>query len=82
MMGLANSPGFFQHCMERLFQDYLWNFVLVYIDNVILFLKSIEEHLTQLDTVLSLLEKSGVTLVISKSHFTYPLIKALGHHVS
>ena len=81
-MGLANSPGFFQHRMEKLFESYLWEFVLVYIDDIIIFSRSLEDHLTHLDHALSLLENAGVTLSISKCHFAYPSIQALGHHVS
>ena len=81
-MGLANTPGFFQHRMERLLAPYLWQFVLVYIDDVIIFSASLEDHVKHLDQVLDLLEKSGVTLSLSKCHFAYPSITALGHHVS
>ena len=81
-MGLANTPGFFQHRMERLLAPYLWQFVLVYIDDVIIFSASLDEHVKHLDQVLELLEKSGVTLSLSKCHFAYPSITALGHHVS
>ena len=81
-MGLANTPGFFQHRMERLLAPYLWQFVLVYIDDVIIFSASLDEHVKHLDQVLELLERSGVTLALSKCHFAYPSITALGHHVS
>lgn len=81
-MGLSSTSPFFQHRMERLFREYLWNFVLVYIDDIIVFSKSIKEHLAYLDTVLGLLEESGVTLSLSKCFFTQPSITALGHHIS
>ncbi len=81
-MGLANSPGFFQHRMEMIFSSYLWQWVLVYIDDIIIFSRSIEEHLTHLDEALWLLEQSGITLSITKCHFGYPSIMVLRHHVS
>ena len=81
-MGLANSPGFFQHPMENLFEGILWKFVLVYIDDIIVFSKMLDQHLIDLDTCLTLLEQSGVTLALRKCHFGYPSIQALGHHVS
>ncbi|KAI1676403.1 RVT-1 multi-domain protein [Pyrenophora tritici-repentis] len=77
-MGLANSPGFFQHRMERLFESYLWDFILVYIDDIIIFSRTLEDHLTHLDRALTLLENAGVTLSIAKCHFAYPSIQALG----
>src|SRR5438034_303188 len=81
-MGLTNSPGFFQHQMESILAKYLWFFILVYVDDIIVFSRSKEEHLYHLDRILQLLEDSGVTLSIAKCYFGYPSIKALGHHVS
>jgi hypothetical protein len=81
-MGLANSPGFFQHRMESLLAPFLWNFVLVYIDDVVIFSRSKEDHLRHIDEVLTTLLKSGITLSATKCHFGYPSIELLGHHVS
>lgn len=81
-MGLANTPGFFQHRMESLLAPYLWQFVLVYIDDIIIYSSSLDQHIQHLDQVLALLEDSGVTLSLNKCHFAYPSIQALGHHVS
>ena len=81
-MGLINSPGFFQHRMELLLSEYLWKFVLVYIDDVIIFSRTLDEHLKQLHEVLQILEQAGITLSLAKCHFAYPSIQALGHEVS
>ena len=81
-MGLTNSPGFFQHRMETIFRPYLWQWVLVYIDNIIIFSWTIEDHLTHLNEALRLLEQSGISLSIAKCHFGYPSITALGYCVS
>lgn len=81
-MGLTNSPGFFQHHMEDLLSDYLWSFVLVYVDNIIVFSSTLEEHLQHLDMIFSILEKSGVSLSLKKCHFSYPTMHLLGHKVS
>jgi len=78
-MGLASSPTFFQHRMERLFGKYLWKFVLVYIDDTIVFLKDIKSHIHDLSIVLCLLRESGVTLSLSKCHFAQLGLQALGH---
>jgi hypothetical protein len=81
-MGLANSPGFFQHRMESLFADYLWKFVLVYVDDIIVFSKNLETHLSELDLILKTLEQSGVTVSLAKCYFGFPSIQALGHKIS
>lgn len=80
-MGLTTSPAFFQHRMEQIFGNYLWKFVLVYIDDIIIFSKDIESHIEHLSTCLSLLCKSGVTLSLTKCHFAQPGLRALGHWV-
>jgi hypothetical protein len=81
-MGLKSSPAFFQHRMESLFAGYLWQFVLVYIDDIIIFSRGIEDHLRHLDTCLGILAASGCTMSLDKCHFAQPDLKALGHHVS
>jgi hypothetical protein len=81
-MGLATSLAFFQHRIEKLFGPYLWQFVLVYVDDTIIFSRTPEEHLEHLEIVLRLFQQSGATLALSKCHFAQPGVKALGHFVS
>ncbi len=68
--------------MKRVLKQYLWKFVLVYIDDIIIFSFMFENHLVHLDEILILLKKSEVTFSLSKSHFAYLNIKVLSHHVS
>lgn len=51
-------------------------------DNVIIFSRTLEDHLEHLDSVLIILENAGVTLKVFKYHFGFPSIQALGHHVT
>lgn len=81
-MGLANSPGFFQHRMEDLLKPYLWKFALVYIDDVIIYSRSLDEHVEHLGKVLKTLRDSGITLAPAKCHIAFPSVDSLGHHVS
>jgi hypothetical protein len=81
IMGLSTSPAFFQYRMEKLFGGYLWKFVLVYINNTIIFSRDIETHIDHLSSILRILSHSGVTLNLSKCHFAQPGLKALGHWV-
>ena len=81
-MGLKTSPGFYQHRMERLLAGYLWQFVLVYIDDVIIYSKDIYDHLKHLDIVFSILAASGCTMSLDKCHFAQHGLEALGVHVS
>lgn len=68
-MGLATCPEFFQHRMESLFKGYFWMFVLVYVDDVIIFSQFKSEHLEYLEAVFTILENSGCSMSLPKCHF-------------
>jgi hypothetical protein len=48
-LGHGNISEFFQHRMEKVLEKYLWKFVLVYIDDIIIFSLTLEDHLKHLD---------------------------------
>ncbi len=81
-MNLNNTFEFFQHRMKKVLKKYLWKFVLVYIDDIIIFFSIFENHLKYLNEILIFLKKSDVILFLSKSHFDYSSIKILRHHVN
>jgi hypothetical protein len=68
-MGLVLSPAFFQHYIERRFGPYLWKFVLVYINDIIIFSKDIDTHIADLVVALSILCKLGVSISLAKCYF-------------
>ena len=80
-MKLKNIFEFFQTRMKKTFDSYLWKFVLIYMNDIIVFSRTSEEHLHYLDEVLTLLENLRVTLLLKKCHFAYSSIKILKHHV-
>ncbi len=79
---LHNGPSIFQRVMQGILAPYLWSFALVYIDDIMVYLKSYKEHIDHLDLVLSAVEKAGITLSPSKCHFFYNSILLLGHQVT
>ena len=80
--GLRNGPSIFQRVMQSILAPYLWIFCLVYIDDIVIYSKSYEEHLSHLDQVLAAIEKAGITLSPKKCHLFYGSILLLGHKVS
>jgi len=80
--GLRNGPLIFQRVMQGILAPYLWIFCLVYINNIVIYSKSYEEHLSHLDQVLATIEKVGITLSLKKYHLFYGSILLLGHKVS
>ena len=68
--------------MQSILAPYLWIFCLVYIDDIVIYSKSYEEHLSHLDQVLAAIEKARITLSLKKCHLFYSSILLLGHKVS
>ena len=64
--GLKNAPNIFQHKMDSIFNHYE-NFVYVYIDDILVFSKSREEHVSHLKLVLSEFLKQGIVISGKKS---------------
>ncbi|GBG83808.1 hypothetical protein CBR_g37608 [Chara braunii] len=80
--GLCNAPDTFQHAMNRLFHDYLDKFVIVYLDDILIFSKIVEEHAAHLDKVLSLLRQHKFKINGEKCEFGRPRVLYLGHEIS
>ena len=54
--GLTNAPATFQSCMNHIFRDQLRKSVLVFLDNILVYSKTWQEHIRHLDEVLSIME--------------------------
>jgi hypothetical protein len=80
--GLRDGPSIFQRIMNEILAKYLWIFVLVYIDDIVVFSKTFEDHLRHLDWVLGAIAKAGITLAPSKCHVGYQSLLLLGQKVS
>ena len=80
--GLRNGPSIFQRVMQGILAPHLWLFCLVYIDDIVVYSKSYEEHIDHLDLVLEAIERAGITLSPNKCHLFYGSILLLGHKVS
>ncbi|GBG79220.1 hypothetical protein CBR_g29271 [Chara braunii] len=74
--GLCNAPGTFQHAMNKIFHDYFDKFVIVYLDDVLIFSTTVEEHVTHLDKILSLLRQHQSKINREKYDVTQSLVEA------
>jgi hypothetical protein len=54
--GLTNAPTTFQYCMNHIFINQLWKYLLVFFDDILIYNKTWEEHLKHLDEVLSIIQ--------------------------
>src|ERR1700679_2434936 len=80
--GYKNGPSIFQRIMQNVLAPFLWIFALVYIDDIVIFSKSFDEHLDHLDQVFKAVAETGITLATMKCHFTYQSLLLLGQKVS
>lgn len=80
--GLCNAPSTFQRLMERIFGDQSFQSLLLYLDDVIIFSSSIDQHLQRLEMVLNHLRQQNLKIKLSKCCFFRSEVHYLGHVVS
>lgn len=77
--GLKNTPGTIQRLMHIVLAKVKWQFDLVYLDDIILFLRTPDEHNENVRQVMTLLNDAGVTLNLNKCKFFANFIDYVGH---
>ena len=80
--GLCGAPALFQLLMEIMLGGLNWESCLVYLDDIIIFSRTFQEHLSRLESVLSRLRTGGLKLKVKKCTFCAPQVEYLGHIVS
>lgn len=77
--GLRNAPATFQRFVDITLAGLTWKICLVYLDDIIIFSKTKEEHLSHLDAVLHRLYRAGLSLNLKKCYFFRDTVSYLGH---
>ncbi|XP_057960665.1 uncharacterized protein LOC131152809 [Malania oleifera] len=80
--GLTNAPAVFMDLMNRVFHQYLDQFVVVFIDDILVYSKSAEEHEEHLSIVLQVLREKKLYAKLKKCEFWLEQVTFLGHVVS
>ncbi|GJY56110.1 putative reverse transcriptase domain-containing protein [Tanacetum coccineum] len=80
--GLANAPVVFMDLMNRVCRPYLDKFVIVFIDDILIYSKTREEHVEHLRLVLGLLKKEKLYAKFSKCEFWLREVQFLGHVIN
>ena len=79
--GLCNAPGTFERLMERVLAGLSWKTCLLYIDDIIVYSRTFEEHVDRLREVFGRLQSAGLKLKPSKCNLFKPEVSFLGHIV-
>jgi hypothetical protein len=81
-LGITNGPAIFQRIMNEVLTEILWLFVLVYIDDIVVYSHTFDEHIVHLDRVLAIIKAAKINLSPKKCFFGYQSLLLLGQKVS
>jgi hypothetical protein len=80
--GLTNAPAYFMYLMNSVFMQELDKFVVVFIDDILIYSKNLEDHAKHLHVILQRLRDHHLYAKISKCEFWLDTVKFLGHTIS
>ena len=81
-LGLTNAPAVFMDLMNRIFKPYLDQFVVIFIDDILIYSKSPKEHETHLGMVFQVLRENQLYAKLQKCEFWLNEVAFLGHIIS
>jgi hypothetical protein len=81
-LGLTNAPAYFMYMMNKVFMEYLDKFVVVFIDDILVYSRNEEEHEGHLRLVLQKLRGHKLYAKLSKCEFGLKQVAFLGHVIS
>ncbi|UYV79514.1 hypothetical protein LAZ67_17002951, partial [Cordylochernes scorpioides] len=80
--GLCNAPATFERMMDTVLKGLKWNICLCYLDDIVVYGPSFEEHIKRLEVVLECLQQAGLNVNNEKCLFGSRQLKILGHVVN
>src|ERR1700731_3970478 len=80
--GLTNVPAMFQHFMNNIFSDLLDTYIVVYLNNILIYSKDLKQHIEHIREVLRRLQKNGLFLNPAKCEFHTETVEYLGFVLS
>jgi hypothetical protein len=80
--GLTNAPAYFLNLMNKVFMEYLYRFIVVFIDDILIYSKNDSDHEEHLQMVLQKLWDNQLYAKFSKCEFWFDEVPFLGHIIS
>ena len=80
--GLTNAPAIFMDYMNRIFRPWLDKFIVVFIDDILIYSRNREDHADHLRVVLDVLKEHQLYGKLSKCEFWLEEVQFLGHVIS
>lgn len=80
--GLKNAPSTFQRAMENIVREYLYKFCFVYMDDIVVFSKSLHDHILHLTKIFEKFRQFNLKMQINKSEFLRKEVVFLGHIIT
>jgi hypothetical protein len=80
--GLTNSPGTFIRLMNHVLRSFIENFVIVYFDDILIYIKKLDAHINHLKQVIEILRKERLYASIKKCDFCMERIVFIGYVVN
>lgn len=79
--GLCNAPATFQRTMDTVLSGMKWQFCFPYLDDIIIFSRTFEEHVKHVQAVFQRLREHSLSISLKKCQFAVNEVKFLGHIV-
>lgn len=80
--GLKNAPSTFQRVVDNVLREYLYKFCFVYMDDVVIFSKSLHEHIVHIKQIFNKLREFNLKVQLDKSEFLRKEVAFLGHVIT
>lgn len=80
--GLKNAPSTFQRVMDNVLKEFLYKFCFVYMDDVVIFSKSLHDHLVHLKMIFNKFREYNLKVQLDKSEFLRKEVSFLGHVIT